>query len=220
MKKINLLLISLSVLSFVTSCGDNQVVNAPISELTGAFTYNADIEATFRKSFNDGYNLYCTLYPQTMMDEGQIILYRIDQRLQLNRDYTYNYEYTIILGNPGAWGNLDCAKLHVNINGTFDYSKNEYKDDFYNVHLSNPTSGEEKIYGYHMYGYNIYSWERHAEPDYVLDFGALNNVGYYSYDEYVRARSVWVKKSEEGNIVQDDIFFPFIIDTFGHYSTY
>lgn len=229
MKK-NLLLIALCILPIVSGCGSNgnneTSSNIPVSSLRGTFIYKDSITTQLMKTFRDGDYLYSTTYPQTLMREEQQILYRIDQSLKLNRDYTYNYRYTIILGNPGDWGNLEFANLSVNISGTFTFKEMTNKvDESYIVSLSNPTSGTEEIYGTNFNNpADIYSWTRHSQVDYVLNIEQVLDVDpSYQFDQYVKGREVIVTKAKddtESNVVSDDVFYPFILDDIGDYFTY
>lgn len=226
MKK-NILLLSIISISLFTGCNSNnenkssETIN---SELRGTFTNKEDIETQFKSKITDGDYLYSTLYPTTFMVEDQVILYRIDQRLKLNKNFTYNYEYSIILGNPGGWGNLEVAKLYVNISGSFTYKKMDKEPNSYIVNLSNPTSGKEEIYGSYLYNTQyLSSWVMHTAPDLVLNFDELLTTENYQFDDYVKGRSLIVTKaidSNDNNKVEDDVFYPFIIDDLAKYSTY
>jgi len=215
----------LSILTLLAFTGCSQKPDEkPQSLLRGTFTFNDAITVKYSKTIQDGNYLYCRLYPQRdMMAEGQDILYRTDQRLKLNRDYTYSYQYTVILGNPGDWGNLEVAKLHVNITGTFTYTLGQTETS-YIVHLSNPTGGIEEIYGSSLNNVSwLGNWTMHSSPDQVLDFTQLSKLSSYTYDEYVCSRKVIVTKAQselENNSIEDDIFYPYILEDFGRYSNY
>lgn len=221
MKKSILLLLLLAL----TSCGSkNGTTKARTSDLKGTFTYNEAINTQYKRNVDDGNYLYCSIYPQTGIVDGEKFLYQIDQRLKLNKDYSYNYEYSITLGNPGDWGNLQLAMLHINISGTFTYTKDKNSENKFIVNLSNPTSGIEEIYGTYLNNPTSYwQWEMHEEPDYVLDFSSLSKIENYSYDEYSCGRKVIVSKAssqEEKNTIEDNLFFRYILETFAHFSTY
>ena len=227
MKKSKLIILSTLLISLFTGCGNsnNEVTSEVISsELRGTFTNKEDIETQFKKQITDGDYLYSTFYPTMFMQEDQVILYRIDQKLVLKRNYTYNYEYSIILGNPGGWGNLEVSKLYVNISGTFDYKKMDKEPNSYVVNLSNPTSGREEIYGSYLYNTQyLSSWVMHTSPDLVLNFDELTKFSDYQFDNYVKGRKVIVTKAtdqNEDNKIEDDVFYPFIIDDIAKYSTY
>lgn len=233
MKKIKLLCLSISLFSLFTACNETEeVISAPSSNLRGTFINSEVITTNFSSSLvNDSNYLYCTLYPQSLIpnDPNRKVLYRIDQRLKLNKNYTYNYEYSIKIGNGGDWGNLEIAKLHVNITGTFTYTNlysenGEIEENSYTVNLSNPTGGEEKIYGSNLPNPNdFYSWTMHSEPDLVLDFASLSKLDNYQFDQYVKERKVFITKAineNEENIIEDNVFYPFIMNDLGRFSTY
>ena len=63
----------------------------------------------------------------------------------------------------------------------------------------------------------------HSSPDQVLDFTQLSKLSSYTYDEYVCSRKVIVTKAQselENNSIEDDIFYPYILEDFGRYSNY
>ena len=198
---------------------------AKTSALRGTYTFQEEKTAEFKKQIADGDYLYCTLYPHRDMAETSI-LYRIDQRLKLNRDYTYAYEYTVILGNPNPWGGLEIAKLAVNITGTFTYTQKPYSTGEYIVKLSNPTGGTEEIYGANFSGANpadLYSWAIHSTADYKIDFASVSKLANAVYDDYVKARTVYVYKAQtetESNVLTDNVFYPYILNDIGRFSNY
>lgn len=218
-------LLSVTCLLF-TGCkdGEDQTPEAR-SALRGTFTYQNEIIVPFKKEISDGQHLYCSLYPHRDMGEANI-LYRMNQRLKLNRDYTYSYTYSVILGNPNPWGNLEQAKVAVSITGTFTYTAKPYSTGEYIVRLSNPTGGTEEIYGMNFSGANpadLYSWSIHGTADYKMDFSTVSQLDNFVYDEYVEARTVYVYKAQtedESNILTDNIFYPYILDDIARYSTY
>ena len=233
MKKIKLFSLVAVMLSLFTGCNQtSEEVVEKVSPLRGTFTNNEVIITNFSSSIvNDGNYLYCSLYPQSLVpsDPNRKVAYRINQRLKLNRNYTYNYEYSIRIGNGGDWGNLEMAKLYVNITGTFTftniYTENgEIETNSYAVSLSNPTGGKEEIYGSYLSNPNdFYSWNIHNEADYVLDFSSLNKNGNYQFDQYVKERKVLVTKAViegEENVIEDNVFYPYIMNDLGKYSTY
>ncbi len=226
-KYISVLLCALLVctcLVFV-GCGKKEENTELRSGLRGTFTYQSEEVATFKKEIADGKYLFCNLYPHRDMGETNI-LYRINQRLKLNRDYTYSYTYTVVLGNPGSWGNLEQAKISVNITGTFTYTVKTYEKGTYIVHLSNPTGGTEEIYGMNFSGANpadLYQWSMHTTADYKVDFANASKLDNFVYDDYVKARTVYVYKAqteEESNLLTDNVFYPYILDDIGRFSTY
>lgn len=222
--KNKIILISISLLLF--GC-NNQVTTqeeTQKSDLRGTFVNNEVIDAKYKKQIQDGNYLYSTLYPQSIfLNDDQGIAYRIDQRLKLNKDFTYNYEYSIVLGSSDAWGSLEVSKVYVNISGTFKF-KNYQKENEFIVYLSNPTSGREEFYG--CYLRNVASFkdnEIHPEADYVLNFDSLSEIENYQFDKYVKQRTVLVRKAvleNEDNSIEDNIFFSDILDDLGHFNTY
>lgn len=219
-------LLSFACLLFVgCNDGDGETAEEKRSELRGLFTNQSEKNVEFKHQIADGDYLYCSLYPHRDMAEISI-LYRTNQRLKLNRDYTYVYEYSIILGNPNPWGATEIAKLTVNITGTFTYTAKPYSTGEYIVKLSNPTGGTEEIYGCNFNGSNpadLYSWHIHGSADYTVDFAAVSKLNNFTYDEYVQARTVYVSKAQaegESNTVTDAIFYPYLLDDIGRYSTY
>ena len=57
----------------------------------------------------------------------------------------------------------------------------------------------------------------------TVDFAAVSKLNNFTYDEYVRARTVYVSKAQaegESNTVTDAIFYPYLLDDIGRYSTY
>lgn len=222
--KNKIILISISLLLF--GC-NNQVTTqeeTQKSDLRGTFVNNEVIDAKYKKQIQDGNYLYSTLYPQSIfLNDDQGIAYRIDQRLKINKDFTYNYEYSIVLGSSDAWGSLEVSKVYVNISGTFKF-KNYQKENEFIVYLSNPTSGREEFYG--CYLRNVASFkdnEIHPEADYVLNFDSLSEIENYQFDKYVKQRTVLVRKAvleNEDNSIEDNIFFSDILDDLGHFNTY
>lgn len=218
------LILSLVCVLF-TGCSNGDSETETISALRGTFTNQNEITAQFKKEHADGDYLYCNLYPHRDMAEINI-LYRINQRLKLNRDYTYAYEYSVILGNPNPWGNLEIAKLSVKITGTFTYTAKPYTKGEYIVKLSNPTGGTEEIYGCNFNGANpadLYGWNIHGTADYRIDFSSVAKLDNFTYDDYVKARTVYVYKAqtdEETSSVTDNVFYPYILDDIGRFSTY
>ena len=219
MKKL-LILFSLILLF---SCNSNTPISDKTSDLKGVFVNNEVIDAKFKKQYQDGYYLYSTLYPQSInMVDDQAIAYRIDQRLKLNKDYTYNYEYSIVLGSSDAWGSLQVSKINVLMNGIFNYKEKE--ENKYIVNLSNPISGNEQMYGCYLKNFSSFKEnEIHPEADYVLDFSALSKIEDYQFDKYACSRSVLVniaQEEKEDNLVEDNLFFSSILDDLGHFNTY
>jgi hypothetical protein len=218
-------IVAAACLVFVGCKKETKEQEETVSTLRGTFTYNETVITRFKKEIQDGDWLYCSLYPQRDMVVDQEIAYRIDQRLKLNRDYTYLYEYTVILGSPGDWGNLEVAKLAVGITGTFTYKEKPFSENEYVVKLSNPTGGTEEIYGSNLNNSPaiLRNWSLHAAADYQLDFSRITDFNSFVYDEYVCARTVSVKKAKdenESNELNDDVFYSYILNDFGRFSTY
>ena len=206
-------------------CGNNPEPQASLkpveSTLRGAFVSSESIHTKIKKEMADGQYLYLWKYPQFLLNAETEVLYRVDQRLTLKRDFTYNWNYTIILGNPGEWGNLEIAKIAVDISGTFSFHQTTFENQ-YSVNLSNPTFGTEEIYGCNINNMTWFGgWTMHAEPDMVNDFETLSKTGFTAYSKYVCARSVLVRIDAEGNrVLYSDLFFRDCLEDIAHYSTY
>ncbi len=231
MKK-NLLLIG-SIFCFVFSSCSSKVSEEEEkkSGLSGTFTFNEAFDAKFKKEIqideDVNHYLYCHLYPQRDMEvggENDKILYQLDQRLKLNRDSTYRYEYSIIIGSSGDWGNPEILKILVDITGTFTYKVIDEEKKSYAVYLNSPTGGTEERYGATLYNPAVLrSWGMHSSPDYVLDFSTLSKLENYNYDPYVAGHWVYAKKAiteEESNLLEDNRYFPYILDDLGPFCTY
>lgn len=197
------------------------------SSLIGTFTYNEAIgqqawtlqmTRDLEKQDTDTVKyVYCTVYPQTIA-EGSPVCFTIDQRLKLSRDYTYRYQYTILLSNPQDWG-AQFARFVVDISGTYTY--NENGEDTYSVTLSAPLSGTETIYGSTLSRTDIYGWSMHSSADYVLDIETARAADEnFIPDKHIAGRVVTVEKSQEGNSVSDDIFYRDLMNTLALYSDY
>ena len=203
-------ILSLATLSFA-ACGKEEE-----SALRGTFTYQDTKAVTVSQDpldMNDKSHLYSNVYP--FMDAYSNVAYNMDQSLKLRRDYTYIYDYSITLKNPGDWGG-EFATLSVSITGTFDFV--DEGGGVYTVALSNPTGGTQSVYGSTITGGNIYSWSKHGEPDFILDYETLSHKDGYKYDEYVRSHIVVVDKNDRS--LSDDIFFPQLLNYICNYSNY
>lgn len=198
--------------------------SAPQSELRGTFTYSETINrglCTTNKlpgdvEVNNKQYLFSNVYPINYGNEGTAIAYGIDQRLKLNRDFTYSYDYTILISNPRDWGG-PCARLVVSITGTFEFAKGANESE-YSVLLSNPTGGTQQLFGATITSQDNYGWSMHSQPDLTLDYSLLSRVANYQYDEYVCSRVVSVDKTTK--LLSDDVFYPEILNYIALYSTY
>lgn len=216
---------AVSALGLSACSGGNSSENVAVSELFGTFTYqetlglgNTKLQITndANKVINDRKYIYSTVYPLNSGCEGANISYNMDQRLKLNRDYTYKYDYTITLSNPSDWG-ANFARLVVSITGTFDYRTASVEGQF-GVLLNNPTGGAQTLYASAINGQNVYSWSMHSQPDMITDYSAATLAEGYKYDKYVSARMVLVDKSDK--TLKDNIFYTDIFDYINYYSTY
>lgn len=225
MKKILSALCLIASIISLSSCKQEESNPELKSELFGTFTYqetlglgNSKIQIThdLEKDTSNRNYIYSTTYPLNHNCEGTNISYNMDQRLKLNRDYTYKYDYTILLSNPGDWGRT-FARLQVNIAGTFDYRTTD-NGKTYSVMLSSPVSGTQTIYAFSIRSQGIYDWEIHNKPDMVIDYSAVNLLDNYSYDKYVASKIVSIDKANK--ILNDNIFFTDVMDYICQYSTY
>lgn len=194
------------------------------SELRGTFSYseviNQNLYITHRTQDalpDSGRTyLFSNVAPINSGSEGTRVAYSIDQRLKLNRDYTYLYDYTVLLSNPGDWGG-QISKLTVSIMGTFEFIKGA-EEGTYSVLLSNPTGGVEQVNGSFLGAGGIYGWSMHSQPDMTLDFFTLSKLENYEYDEYVRSRAVVVNKTTR--TLTDDVFYPQLLNYTARFSSY
>ena len=218
-----IVMIAVLMLSLLTACADKQD-NVEQSALRGTFTYsetiNQGLSVTNRLpgdvEVNNKQYLFSNVYPINYGNEGMAIAYGIDQRLKLNRDYTYNYDYTILISNPRDWGGTN-ARLVVSITGTFVYAESSNSNE-YSVLLSNPTGGTQQLFGATFTSQDNYGWSIHSQPDLTLDYSLLSKVANYQYDEYVCSRVVIVNKTTK--LLSDDVFYPEILNYIALYSTY
>lgn len=216
MKRINKFLILIATMfSLVTmlfaACGKKEEESA----LRGTFTNSKNIEVTISQDpldESDKSQLYSNVWPY--LNAGQSIAYNMDQSLKLKRDYTYVYDYSVNLRNPGEWGG-DVATLSVSISGTFEFF--DEGDGIYSVLLSNPTGGTLQVYGASIDNNrgDLYGWSKHPNPDLILDYDTLSHKEGYEYDVYVRSHVVVVNKN--GSSISDDIFFPQILNYICNY---
>lgn len=193
------------------------------SELHGTFTYqetiNRGLTITHREASEFAASqrqyLFSNFYPINAGCEGTPVAYNMDQRLKLNRDFTYSYEYSVLLSNPGDWGG-QFARLAVSITGTFEYVRGSETE--YSVLLSDPTGGTETIYGATLGFTGIYGWSMHVQPDLILDFSLLSARDGYVCDVYARGRVVTVDRASHA--LGDDVFYPQLLNDIARYSTY
>ena len=220
---IAILMIVTLLVTLFAACSDRDD-NAPQSALRGTFTYSETINQglTTTNKFpgevevNNKQYLFSNVYPINYGNEGTPIAYGIDQRLKLNRDYTYSYDYTVLISNPRDWGGA-CARLVVSITGTFRFAEGANAGE-YSVLLSNPTGGTQQLYGATITGQDNYGWAIHSNPDLTLNYSLLSRVAGYQYDEYVCSRVVIVNKTTK--LLTDDVFYPEILNYIALYSTY
>lgn len=218
---IALMTVCLAILSMVACQNESE---SDESALRGTFTYSEIINQGLYITHlqpdevenNDRQYLFSNVYPINSGSEGTAIAYSIDQRLRLKKDYTYSYNYTILISNPGDWG-ASSAKLVVNITGTFEYVASADENE-YSVLLSNPSGGTQELYGSTFSSSNIYGWSMHSQPDLELDYSLLSKLDNYEYDEYVCSRVVAVNKSTK--VLTDDVFYSEILNYIAMYSNY
>ena len=216
-------MIAMLVISLFAACGNEQN-DAPQSALRGTFTYSETINQGLSVTnkfpgeveVNNKQYLFSNVYPINYGNEGMAIAYGIDQRLKLNRDYTYSYDYTVLISNPRDWGGSN-ARLVVSITGTFEFAEGANTNE-YSVLLSNPTGGTQQLYGATITSPDNYGWSIHSDPDLTLDYSVLSRVANYQYDEYVCSRVVIVNKTTK--MLSDDVFYPEILNYIALYSTY
>ena len=222
-KTILIFVLTLAVLPFSVSCQATENV-VEKSNLYGTFTYqetlglekpltitnDADAVVTDRDK------LISTVYPLNGGQEGARVSYNMDARLKLNRDFTYKYEYTLLLSNPGEWGQ-QFARLTVTAMGSFRYIETDVLGK-YEVILDNPTSGKQTVYSFHVSRGDIYGWAMHGTPDYVVDYSVVSAVKDYEYDLYSRARLIGVNKNDK--TLQDNLFDQKLMNYFSTFATY
>ena len=215
-------MIGVILVMLLVACSSKEE-NVEQSALRGTFTYSETINQglTVTNRFpgevevNNRQYLFSNVWPISQGNEGMAIAYGIDQRLKLNRDYTYSYDYTILISNPRDWGGTN-ARLVVSITGTFEFAEGGANE--YSVLLSNPTGGTEQLFGATITSPDNYGWSMHSQPDLTLDYSLLSRVTSYQYDEYVCSRVVTVNKATK--TLTDDVFYPEILNYIALYSTY
>ena len=194
------------------------------SELYGTFTYqetlglNSPLTITNDKEavITDRKRIKSTVYPIDSAQEGTAVSYNMDARLKLNRDFTYKYDYSLLLSNPGDWGQ-PFARLTVSVVGTFTFKESDVLGK-YGVILGDPTEGTESVYGFTIGGTNIYNWSMHSKPDYVVDIAVAKETLGFKCDRFVKARLVAVDKNDKS--LKDDLFDADLLDYICDYSSY
>ena len=224
-RKIAIFAIMMIVMLLVlfAACNDEQE-SGEQSALRGTFTYSETINQGLSVTnklpgdveVNNKQYLFSNVWPINYGNEGMAIAYGIDQRLKLNRDYTYSYDYTVLISNPRDWGGSN-ARLVVSITGTFRFAEGANANE-YSVLLSNPTGGTQQLFGATLSSPDNYQWSMHNQPDLTLDYSLLSRVANYQYDEYVCSRVVTVNKTTKQ--LSDDVFYPEILNYIALYSTY
>ena len=235
MKKIMRIIIAgLTAISIMTavSCGDGGEAVKPTAEkskLIGTFTYQETVgdsaanplmivhDESYVQSGGRSVML-SSVFPINSGLDWQRISYNIDQRLMLKRDYTYDYEYTVVLGNPGDWGGR-FGQITVNMKG--EYSYEEIADELYSVTLSDPTGGSQTVRSFHISYVGVYGLSMHDGDDLELDYAYLSGLSGYKFDEYGRGRTVTVDKFvDAARQLDDDVFYTGLLDYVAQYATY
>lgn len=220
---LSILMVVMLVVTLLAACNTKESKEEQ-SALRGTFTYSETINKGLSVTnklpdeieVNNKNYLFSNVWPINYGNEGMAIAYGIDQRLKLNRDYTYSYDYTILISNPRDWGGAN-ARLVVSITGTFEYAESVNANEF-SVLLSNPTGGTQQLFGASITSPDNYNWSMHSQPDLTLDYSVLSKLADYQYDEYVCSRVVSVNKTTK--LLSDDVFYPEILNYIALYSTY
>lgn len=226
------ILIAIFAFTALVGCDDGSSTEpTQKSGLIGTFTYSESIrtndivsddvyESALRLYGSEAAaangNMWCDVYPFDGIN-GSRVSYTYDQRLQLKRDFTYIYQYTITLTNSEDWGN-DFARMTVVMEGIFTYE--EIGSGEYTVTLTDPYSGTQTVYGSTaIRPSDVYGWTINSSATYVEDVAAelaLNEN--YSYNRYLAGRELTVNKEEKS--VLDDIFYRDIMNDIAQYSDY
>lgn len=228
----SILLIAVFAMAVFVGCTeDENYVPTEKSGLIGTFTYSESIrtndivsdnafESALRlygseEAAKDG-NLWCDVYPFDSI-QGSRVSYTYDQRLQLKRDFTYIYQYTITLTNSEDWGN-DFARINVVMQGKFAYAESGAGN--YTVLIGDPYAGTQTVYGATAVRLgDVYGWTINSSATYVEDVAAeLALDEYYAYNRYLIGRELTVNKDEKS--VSDNIFFRDIMNDIALYSDY
>ena len=153
-------------------------------------------------------------------------IYRYDQALTVLKDMTYHYVYFIGY-SPNAQDFVrDFMSISVDVYGTYTF--NEMGNNKYEINLSAPTSGTEIITAgqYDVNGLGFFAGSnasKHSEPDKIVDFLELNELGVDGTDWYTRSRTVTIEVNPErasDNKIYDDLFKSDFLDDIGPYCTY
>lgn len=230
MKK--LFILSLLFISFsLSGCGEQTSTSSQeieYSKLTGTYTFddsfNKDSLGNDLRIYNKiedavNNNLFTSNYYPLNTVNGTKITYSYSQSLKLKRDYTYLYEYTITLTNGEEWGK-DFASINVLMNGTFAYTSDDNIN--YLVDLSNPISGNMELYGFNINGEgSVFNWTLSLVSNFEIDIEyelSLNEE--YSYNRFIKGRTVTCIKTEEDRILSDNIFYYDILNDIAPYCDY
>ncbi len=220
---------------------DKGKYDGPVSELIGRFSNNEDKNITLSndkekegtlKPIVDNetqqvlemrpYLYTSNFYPLNTIVEEDDIIYKSQQTLRLKRDYTYTYQYDIVLNKKFESSNKDVAKIEVTLNGTFDYltGESDGSGTQYTVTLSAPESGEKVIYGANIaLEGSVAAWTVANSASYALDLADADQNGNYVFDKYTEGRTVSVVKGFE-NVLEDDIFFTDVLEEIAPYCSY
>ena len=210
---------------------DNGTESTEKSGLIGTFTYSDSVRTCNIVSDNEfesalrlygseaaatNGNLWCDVYPFNGI-QGSRVSYAYDQRLQLKRDFTYIYQYTITLTNSEDWGK-EFARMTIVMEGKYTYQENG--SGIFSVMLSNPYAGTQTVYGSTATSSsNIYDWTINSSATYVENVAAeLAANADYQYNRYLIGRNLTVNKEEKS--VLDDIFYRDIMNDIAQYSDY
>ena len=197
------------------------------------------------KLFPDVDFMYCTTYPirnitgwgvfesiygdfgeEAIRQRQNSFLYRYEQTLTLLKDMTYHYVYFIGFSPNSQDFVADFMSIEVDIYGNYTYSKID--ENKYTIGLSSPTSGTETITGGHYDSSKLYWFAgenayKHSEPDRIVNFEELREIGKEESDWYVRSRNVVIEMGPEKATdykVYDDLFNRYFLDDIGPYCTY
>ncbi|MBE7087150.1 MAG: hypothetical protein E7369_02470 [Clostridiales bacterium] len=227
LKTILLTIFCVIMVTSAFACGDKPAEEVK-SGLSGTFTYNEALgadkslkltDSVFNCKENRGKYLLTTVYPVRLdvTNGTNQLCYTMDQRLKLNKNFTYVYEYTIDISNPNDWGGK-VGRVAVQMLGTFEYVDDTNEDGIFMVNLSNPTGGEQEIYSFDVTGSGSYGYSMHTTPDAVFDLGFLASQDYHAFDKYTCGREVVVNKPNKS--LSDDVFFYDVMDLLAMYSRY
>ena len=188
------------------------------SALRGTFTYQGSRSVFFSsdRTTSDALYLDTAIYAgfDTFLNGGAYCNYKVDLKLKLSNDYSYQYNYSVVMGD--ANGSNDFCKMIVSVSGTFTYVEKEGNQE---VSLSLPTGGTQQIYGIRVPGVWGGKGICHDEADMVQDFSYADCFADYDYT-YVQARTVYVNRAEK--TVSDGLleFNPLLFNEMAKYVTY